>query len=96
MKALGAEIRHDVTAINNLQAGLHSRADSGVAGLFVSRRRGARPGPLVLQDPVLPSGSSPDAAHDTPPDTPSDRADWIARHLAADCFHFARPGAGRR
>lgn len=100
MKALGAEFRHDVTAINDLRAGPHSRADAGVAGLFVSRRGGARPAPLVLHDPVLPAATSPDNLPDNPSGSPfeqaSDRAAWIARHLEADCFHFAQPATGPR
>lgn len=72
------------------------------AGMFVSRRRGARPAPLVLRDPMLSpevAGRSIEAAPQAPdlaPENPSERAAWIARQLAADCFHFARPGTGRR
>jgi hypothetical protein len=95
MKDFGAEVRRDAVVSGDPRE---------EAGLFVSRRRGARPAPLVLRDPVLPAGMAPvtaadlrsDAVHDSPPDDPSDRAAWIARQLAADCFHFARPGLGRR
>lgn len=112
MKALGAEVRHDVTAINDLRAGPHSRADAGVAGLFVSRRGGARPAPLVLHDPVLPAATSlrslpdnlpdnlpgnlPDNLPDNPFDRATEQAAWVARHLEADCFHFAQPVTGPR
>lgn len=91
MKDFGAEIRRDATTVGGLRA---------EAGLFVSRRRGARPAPLVLRDPVLPAEMGPgtpvDTVQDSPPNNPSDRAAWIARQLAADCFHFARAGTGRR
>ena len=74
------------------------------AGLFVSRRRGVRAAPLVLRDPLQPPESfgladgmaEPEASPGLPPANPSERAAWIARQLAADCFHFARPGPGRR
>ena len=95
MKDFGAEARRDAAASGDVRA---------EAALFISRRRGVRAAPLVLHDPVQPPESvgladgmaEPEAAPGLPPDSPSERAAWIARQLAADCFHFARPGTGRR
>lgn len=82
MKVIGAQFQHVAAAIADLQASLQSRPGEEMAMMFVSRRREPRPAALAPRDPAMPG---------TPPDGSSDRAEWIARQLQADCFHFARP-----
>lgn len=95
MKDFWTEARRDAAVSGDARA---------EAGLFISRRGGAHVAPLLLRDPAgspetagfAAGASRPKALSDLPQDNPSERADWIARQLAADCFHFARPETGRR